>query len=90
MKNQLMEAASKHNMTLNDYALYCIWEHIRSERGIPPPGQAQFALADPMAEIHAYITGEEILMPCGLRKCDIDLVEFQGMTFCDTCNVRVE
>jgi hypothetical protein len=90
MKNEIMDYAKKHGMTLNDYVLYCTWEHIRSERGIPAPGSAQFALSDPADEIKAYFAGVDLLKPCGKRSCDMVLTEFQGMKFCETCNIRVE
>jgi len=90
LKNEILAAAKRNNMTLAEYILYCTWEHMRSERGIPPPGTAQFSLPEPMDVVRSYFTGETVLQPCGKQKCDIQLVEFQGMTFCDTCNVRIE
>jgi hypothetical protein len=89
-KNEIMDAAKKNGMTLNDYVLYCIWEHTRAERGIPSPGPSQFSLSTPMDQIRAYISGETLLKPCGRVECDMVLVEFQDMTFCETCNARVE
>jgi len=90
MKNEMLRAAKKNNMNLSEYILYCTWEHMRSERGIPPPGSAQFAFPEPMDVVRAYFTGDTILEPCGQASCDKKLTEFQGMTFCDTCNVRIE
>ena len=90
MKNDIMDAAKKNGMTLTEYVLYCTWEHIRSERGIPQPGSAQFSLPDPAQEIQAYFAGIELLQPCGKRSCDMVITEFQGMKFCETCNIRVE
>jgi hypothetical protein len=89
MKNEIIDAAEKHGMPLSKYVLYCVWEHMRSERGIPAPGSAQFTIPDTRTELEAYIRGESVLMPCGKRSCDMNIIEFQGMEFCDTCNVRV-
>ena len=90
LKNEILAAARKNDMTLAEYILYCTWEHMRSERGVPPPGSAQFSLPEPMDVVRAYFTGDTILEPCGKPVCDKKLTEFQGMTFCETCNVRVE
>jgi hypothetical protein len=90
MKNDMLRAAKKHDMSLSEYVLYCVWEHIRSERGIPTPGSAQFSMHTPIQEIQAYLRGEQLLTPCGQRECDMKLIEFQNMTFCNTCNVRIE
>ena len=90
LKNEIIVAAKKNEMTLAEYVLYCTWEHMRSGRGIPPPGSAQFSLPEPMDIIRSYFTGDTILQPCGKPQCDIKLIEFESMTFCDTCNVRIE
>lgn len=90
MKNEMIDAARRHNMPLSKYILYCVWEHMRSERGIPQPGSAQFAMSDAKTELEAYLRGEQVLMPCGKPSCDIVITEFQGMQFCETCNVRVQ
>jgi len=90
VKNEIVDAARKNNMPLSQYILYCVWEHMRSERGIPQPGSAQFAIPDVKTELEAYLRGEQVLMPCGRPACDIVVTEFQGMEFCETCNVRIK
>ena len=90
VKNEMVDAARKNNMPLSQYILYCVWEHMRSERGIPQPGSAQFAIPDTRTELEAYLRGEQILMPCGRPSCDMVVTEFQNMEFCETCNVRIK
>lgn len=89
-KNEILHAAKKNKMPLSEYILYCVWEHMRSERGIPAPGESQFKLAEPMDHLRAYLIGETVLMPCGQTSCNMVLSEFDNMKFCDTCNVRVQ
>jgi hypothetical protein len=89
LKNDMLRAAEKNDLSLSQYIQYCVFEHMRSERGIPAPGNAQFALADPMEHLTGYLRGEEILMPCGQKECDMKIIELNDMQFCDTCNVRV-
>lgn len=89
-KNEIMQAAKKNKMSLSTYVEYCVWEHMRSERGVPAPGPSQFKLAEPMDHLRAYLNGETVLMPCGQPKCDMVISSFKDMKFCDTCNVRVE
>jgi hypothetical protein len=90
VKNDIMKAAERHEMTLNDYVLYCTWEHIRSERGIPAPGPSQFSLPDPMDYVRAYLSGVSVLMPCGKKECNMVVSTHNDMEFCDTCNVRIK
>lgn len=40
LKNQIIDAANRNKMMLSEYVLYCVWEHMRSERGVPVPGVA--------------------------------------------------
>lgn len=89
-KNEIMQAAQKNKMQLSEYILYCVWEHMRSERGIPEPGPSQFALAEPMDYLRAYLSGETVLMPCGQKSCEMVISSFEDMEFCDTCNVRIK
>jgi hypothetical protein len=89
MKNQIIDAAKKNDMMLSEYILYCVWEHMRSEKGIPTPGSSQFALADPMEHLRGYLEGKDVLMPCGKKECDMKITEFMDMEFCETCNVRI-
>jgi hypothetical protein len=89
-KNEIMQAAKRNKMQLSQYILYCVWEHMRSERGIAPPGPSQFKIAEPMDHLRAYLSGETLLMPCGQQKCEMKIVQFDTAKFCETCNVRVE
>ena len=89
-KNEIMQAAKRNKMRLSEYVMYCVWEHMRSEKGIPEPGPSQFQLPDPMDHLRAYLNGETLLMPCGQPKCGMTLVDFDGAKFCETCNVRVQ
>lgn len=90
MKNEILAHSKKNNMSLSEYILYCVWEHMRSERGIPLPGPSQYALTTPQEQIAAYLAGETLLTPCGKTSCDMTVVEVSGISFCNTCNVRIQ
>jgi len=88
-KNKILAQAKKNKMTLSEYVLYCVWENMRSAKGIPAPGPSQFALPTAQEQIAAYLAGKTLLTPCGQTSCDMTVVEVSGMSFCDTCNVRI-
>lgn len=90
LKNEILAHAKKNKMTLSEYVLYCVWENMRSERGVPPPGPSQYALTTPQEQIAAYLAGQSLLTPCGKTSCDMTVVEVSGIQFCDTCNVRIQ
>lgn len=89
IKNQLIDAAKKQNLPLSQYLIYCAWEHTRTQKGIPQPGNAQYSFPDTSTVLRAYLSGESVLMPCGEPVCVMTVVEVAGFEFCDTCNVRV-
>ena len=89
-KNKILKEAKKQNVTLSQYILYCVWCHMRTEKGIPPPTTAKNALPTPDEHLRAYLRGEKLLNPCGLSSCDMSVVEVGGINVCETCNVRID
>jgi hypothetical protein len=89
VKNELIDAAEAHNMSLSEFVLFSAWVQARSGRGVPFPGSAQFAVPDTGTVLRAYLSGGTVLQPCGKEVCDMSVVEVAGFEFCDTCNVRV-
>lgn len=88
-KNEIIEYARRHDMSVTDVVLYAVWDFIRNEKGIPSPGSAQFSIPTIEETVLAYIKGEQILQPCGQKECNKRLIELNNMQFCETCNVRV-
>ena len=90
MKNEIIDAASRAGLTVNQYILVAIYTHLREERDIPPPTTAQFRIPTLEESIVAYMRGETVLQPCGQEKCEQVLTHLDGLTFCDTCNLRIQ
>jgi len=88
-KNLIIDHAKSRGMSVSQLIEYAVWQFIREERGIPAPGPSQFAKVTKEEMIRAYLTGETLLQPCGKIECKQDLVMFQGMEFCETCNLRI-
>ena len=89
-KNKILKAAKKENVTLSQYILYCVWCHMREDKGIPSPTTPKVALPTPDEHLRAYLRGEKLLNPCGEESCDMTVVEVANMSFCETCNVRID
>jgi hypothetical protein len=88
-KNQIIEHAEKLGISVSQLINYAIWTFVRSGEGIPSPGPSQFAKTTNEDVIRSYLTGITLLKPCGQVSCDQQLVMFQGMEFCETCNLRI-
>jgi len=88
-KNIIIDHAASKGISVAQLIEYAVWEFIRQDKGIPNPGPSQFRQATPQDELRAYLSGETILQPCGQKQCDQQLTKFQGLTFCNTCNLRI-
>jgi len=90
LKNQIIDYARKNNITVNELITFAVYEFVRLEKGIPSPGNAQYALPTTHEEIAAYLRGEKLLEPCGQKNCIKKIIEIDSLKFCETCNLRIE
>lgn len=88
-KNLIIDHAKSKGISVSQLIEYAVWEFIRNDKGIPSPGPSQFAKSDPNDVVRSYLTGETILQPCGQASCKQEIIMFQGMEFCQTCNLRI-
>ncbi len=88
-KNEIIDFAKSKGISVSQLIEYAVWQFIRDDKGIAAPGPSQFAVITPEDNIRAYLTGVNLLQPCGRQSCDQDLVMFQNMQFCQTCNLRI-
>jgi hypothetical protein len=88
-KNLIIDHAKEKGISVSQLIEYAVWDFIRQDKGIPSPGPSQFAKADATDVVRSYLTGETILQPCGKISCVQDIVMFQGMEFCENCNLRI-
>jgi hypothetical protein len=89
VKNQILEAANKKGISVNQFVLYAVWDFIQNEKGIPSPGNAQFCLPTVQEEVLAYLRGETLMKPCGKKDCQQIITQLNEMDFCGTCNLRI-
>lgn len=89
VKNQIVEAANKKGISVNQFVLYAVWQFIRDDKEIPAPGTAQFSLPTVQEEVLAYIRGEALLKPCGKKDCQQKIIQLNEMNFCEVCNIRI-
>lgn len=89
-KNEIIDYARKKNLAVNDVMLYAVWEFIRNEKGIPDAGSAQYSIPTIQETVLAYIRGDHLLQPCGLKECEQKITQLNNMQFCETCNIRIQ
>jgi hypothetical protein len=89
-KNEIIDYARKKNLAVNDVMLYAVWEFIRNEKGIPDAGSAQYSIPTIQETVLAYVRGDRLLQPCGLKECEQKITQLNNMQFCETCNIRIQ
>lgn len=88
-KNMIIDYAQSQGISVSQLIEYAVWEFIRQEKGIASPGPSQFRTATIQDELRAYLSGESLMKPCGKQECNQVSILFQGMEFCETCNLRI-
>ncbi len=89
LKNELIDYSRRHDLSVGQVVNYAIFLLLQEDKGIPTPGTAQYSLPTMEESIVAYMKGETLLQPCGQVSCTMQLTELDGMTFCNTCNIRI-
>lgn len=88
-KNLIIDHAESKGLSVSQLVEYAVWEFIRLDKGIASPGPSQFKKVTPEETLRSYLSGETLLQPCGKPSCDQRITMFQGLEFCETCNIRI-
>lgn len=89
LKNELIDYARRHELSVGQVVNYAIFLLVQEDKGIPAPGSPQYSLPTMEESLLAYMKGETLLQPCGKVSCEMKLTELNGVSFCDTCNLRI-
>lgn len=89
LKNELIDYARRHDLSVGQVVNYAIFVLLQDSKGVPAPGTPQYSLPTMEESLVAYMKGENLLKPCGQVSCDMKLTELDGMSFCDVCNFRI-
>lgn len=89
LKNELIDYARRHELSVGQIVNYAIFLLLQDEKGIPAPGSPQYSLPTLEESLLAYMKGDTLLQPCGQVSCNMQLTELDGLSFCDTCNLRI-
>lgn len=88
-KNTIIDYARANDLSVNQLILYAVLDFINNQKGIPSPGQAQYAKSTLDDVLSAYVRGEKLYQPCGKIECDKQITIISNMEFCKTCNFRI-
>ena len=93
LKNQLIDYCDSIGVPYTNWAVLALIRQMEAELDIPPPPPAAAPLPSQVDQLHAYLRGERLLLPCGREGLSCAGTErperIAGFDFCPECNIRV-
>jgi hypothetical protein len=92
LRNDIVAYVAGLDSTINAWAAAILKEAMEAGRGLPPAPPAPQPLPTKEQIIHAYLTEEPLLEPCGKDyPCDrhAGTDRLGAMEFCKACRIRV-
>lgn len=93
LKNRVAAEAAENGLSINRWAAGVLLRAVESGEGFPEAPPAQVPLPSPDQVLRGYLSGEDVVEPCGQASpCEravvgVDVVD--GMSFCRACRIRV-
>jgi len=93
-KNAMIEHADGLGVPYTSWCVEALVQALSDERGLPPPPPASAPLPSEVDQLHAYLRGERLLLPCGreaLSCAGTENPERLGSSlYCPECRIRVQ
>lgn len=93
LKDSIIEMARGENLSQNAWAVNILRQAVLTGKGLPSPPPAHVPLPLPSEVLHAYITGESLVMPCGkVGSCEALVAppeRLSGVDWCGACGIRL-
>lgn len=92
-KNRMIEHCARLGVPYTNWAVHALLRQMDDDLGVPPAPPAVAPIPSQVEQLHAYLRGEKLLLPCG-REGDscagTDHPErIAGYDFCPECRIRV-
>ena len=91
LKNEITEHCNTEGVSVTSWAANALKRAVEDDLGIPPSPPARAPLPTSMDVLRGYLSGEEVLEPCGKpAPCErTGAIEVAGVSYCDHCNIRI-
>lgn len=92
-KNQLIDYCDGLGIPYTNWAVHALLAQMNAGLGVPPPPPAVAPVPSQVDQLHAYLRGERLLLPCGREGDSCPGTESPervgGYDFCPECHIRV-
>ncbi len=94
LKNRIAVEAAENGESINRWAAGVLLRAVEAGEGFPEAPPAQTPLPSPDHVLRAYLSGEDLIEPCGkvapCERVSHGVTVVDNMTFCNFCRIRVE
>ena len=92
-KNRLIDHCKALGVPYTNWAVLALLRQLDAELGVPPAPPAVASVPSHLDQLHAYLRGEKLLLPCGREGMSCPGTEspepIAGFHFCPECHIRV-
>ena len=93
IKNAAAQAAEAEGIPTTTWCANIIRQALQTKQQLPPPPPAHKPLPTPSETLHAYLTGQTIITPCGKLNSCTGLTDppdsLAGLNYCHDCGIRL-
>lgn len=93
VKNRMIDHARKLGVPYTNWAVHALIAQMDAEAGVPAPPPAVAPIPTQVEQLHAYLRGERLTLPCGREgtSCPgtVSPERIGGYGFCPECRIRV-
>lgn len=91
LKNEITEWCEDSGLSVTSWVNNALKHALEQEWDVPEAPPAPVPLPTRADVVRGYLTGEEILEPCGRPSpCErTQIIDVSGIGYCDHCNIRV-
>lgn len=92
-KNRLIDHCERLGVPYTNWAVHALLRQMDSDLGVPPAPPAAAPIPSEVDQLHAYLRGEKLTLPCGREGTSCPGTErpepIAGFHFCPECHIRV-
>ena len=93
IKNRMIDHAHKQGVPYTNWAVHALIAQMDADAGVPAPPPAVAPIPTQVDQLHAYLRGERLILPCGREGVSCPGTEqvesIGGFGFCPECRIRV-
>lgn len=88
LKNEIIDLAEANGTSVQQWIATVLLDAVRKEKKLPQLDDGA-RLPTPAEVLHGYLTGTQVIKPCGRADCTPVPINLNAHTYCDSCGCRI-